>query len=86
MVGTRPESVRLFGKLNSKVDFDATTNRLVGIEHLEDGDIELKMERSFEQLHFGQYGGWFTKVLYALGGFCLSVISLTGFVIWFKKR
>jgi len=86
VIGTRPESVRLFGKFNSKVDFEGRSNQLVDIEHLEDGDVELKMEKSFEQLHFGQYGGWFTKILYALGGFCLSVISLTGFMIWLKKR
>ena len=28
----------------------------------EDGDIEANMESSVEQLHLGEYGGWFTTL------------------------
>lgn len=84
--GTRPKSKRLLGKFNSNIVFDANSGELEGIMHFEDGDLEQQAEKSFEQLHFGQYGGIWTKLLYAFGGFCLSAISITGFVIWLKKK
>ena len=84
--GNRPESVRLLGKFNSSAVFDTKTSELKEIKHREDGDLEQTMERSFEQLHYGQYGGYWSKIIYALGGLCLATLSITGFVIWLKKK
>lgn len=83
--GTRPESNRLVGKFNTSILFDPSTSAIKEIQHKEDGDIEANMESSVEQLHFGEYGGWFTKILYGLGGMGLCVMTITGFVIWWKK-
>ncbi|MFN8346428.1 MAG: PepSY-associated TM helix domain-containing protein [Spirosomataceae bacterium] len=84
--GNRPESVRLLGKFNSSAVLDTKTSELKEIKHREDGDLEQTMERSFEQLHYGQYGGFWSKIIYALGGLCLATLSITGFVIWLKKK
>ena len=35
---------------------------------------------------FGQYGGVAVKALYAVGGLTPGVLSLTGFVLWWKRR
>lgn len=84
--GNRPESVRLLGKFNSSAVFDSKSTALKNVTHREDGDLEQTMERSFEQLHYGQYGGIWSKIIYAFGGLCLATLSITGFVIWLKKK
>jgi uncharacterized iron-regulated membrane protein len=78
--------MRLLGEFNSSALFDSKSAALKGITHREDGDLEQTMERSFEQLHYGQYGGIWSKIIYAFGGLCLATLSITGFVIWLKKK
>ncbi len=38
------------------------------------------------QLHMGRYGGWFIKLLYGLFGITGAVLSITGFLLWLKKK
>jgi uncharacterized iron-regulated membrane protein len=84
--GTRLGSNRLLGRFNTSLMFNPRSGQLPKIMHKEDGDLETKIEKSFEQIHYGQYGGIWSKILYALGGLCLAIASLTGFMIWWKKR
>lgn len=37
-------------------------------------------------IHFASYGGWWVKVMYAIMGFGLCVLMVTGTVIWLVKR
>ena len=84
--GRRPESNRLLGKFTTEVLFDAQSGELKGVENQEDKDFEAKIEGSMEQIHFGKYGGWFSRLVYALGSLGLAAMTITGFVIWWKKR
>ncbi len=56
------------------------------MEHAEDGDFETNAEAFMEQVHFGHYGGILIQLLYGLGGIGLGTMTVTGFVIWWKKR
>lgn len=38
------------------------------------------------RLHFGHFGGWWTKVIYLLLGLALTIISVSGINIWLAKR
>ncbi|MDE3253927.1 MAG: PepSY domain-containing protein [Bacteroidota bacterium] len=38
------------------------------------------------QIHFGRYGGWLIQLLYALLGLTGSVLSISGFWIWWRKK
>ena len=82
--GSRPESNRFFGELNTSIDF--TANSAPQITHKEDADLEANLEASMEQIHFGKFWGVWSRVLYAIGSFGLSAMTITGFVIWWKKR
>lgn len=84
--GNRPESVRIFGKFNTAIDFDLQTGQQVKVFHAEDADEEYKMEHIFEEIHFAQYGGWFTKIIHGLGGIALGVMVITGLLIWLKRK
>ncbi len=83
--GKRPESNPLLGKFNTEIQFDAKTGAMKGIEHKEDKDFEESVEASMEQIHFGKYGGWISRLIYALGSLGLAVMSLTGYMIWWTK-
>ena len=72
--GNRPESVRLLGKFNSTVEVDLRAGQLSKVEHAEDADAEWKAEHLAEQLHFGRFGGWLSKLLWALGGIALGAL------------
>ena len=86
IAGTRPESNRLLGVYPSSVEINPTNAEIVKVEHAEDRDFEANAEATIEQIHFGHYGGLFIQLLYSLGGIGLGAMTVTGFVIWWKKR
>ena len=38
------------------------------------------------QVHFGKYGGLPVKILYSLFGLSSGLLSITGFLLWLKRR
>ena len=38
------------------------------------------------QVHFGQYGGLAVKIIYCLFGLTGGVLSISGFLLWYKRR
>lgn len=38
------------------------------------------------QVHYGQYGGWLVKIIYSLFGMTGALLSITGFLLWRKRR
>ena len=86
IAGTRPESNRLLGVYTSSVEINPANGEVVKVEHAEDRDFESNAEAFMEQVHFGHYGGILIQLLYGLGGIGLGTMTVTGFVIWWKKR
>jgi uncharacterized iron-regulated membrane protein len=37
------------------------------------------------QIHYGKYGGWPVKVIYCLFGLTGGLLSVTGFLLWYKR-
>jgi uncharacterized iron-regulated membrane protein len=83
--GITPERQRMFGKYDTRISVDAN-GQVTEVFRTSQADAEFKAEHTVEELHFGQYGGWFTKILYALCTVALLTVTLTGFVIWWKKK
>lgn len=86
IAGTRPESNRLLGVYTSSVEINPGSGEVVKVQHAEDRDFEANAEAFMEQVHFGHYGGILIQLLYGLGGIGLGTMTVTGFVIWWKKR
>jgi uncharacterized iron-regulated membrane protein len=38
------------------------------------------------QVHYGRYGGWVVKLLYMLFGLSGAILSITGFLLWIRKK
>jgi uncharacterized iron-regulated membrane protein len=65
--------------------FDAA-GRFQGTAGLADGELGRQAAASNYDLHFGNYGGLPVKIVYALFGLALTVVSATGVYIWLGKR
>jgi len=73
-----------FGR--SHVEVDSRTGSLVKVVDLNRGDVASRYEAMLYVLHFGQFGGLPIKILYAVGGLTPGLLSITGFVLWWKRR
>lgn len=38
------------------------------------------------QLHMGRYGGWVVKIIYSFSGLSAGILSITGFLLWWKRK
>lgn len=58
------------------------------IDHVgfSDGPVGQQFIFSVYRLHFGNFGGLATKILFLIGGLALTVVSVTGINIWLHKR
>ncbi|WP_154222031.1 PepSY-associated TM helix domain-containing protein [Marinicella rhabdoformis] len=60
--------------------------RFIDYQHLSDGDAGRQIAYSSYRIHFGHFGGVFTKIMYVLLGFAMTAITVTGVNMWFNKR
>lgn len=61
------------------------SGKITGISKIQEADLKTKLSSTLIPLHFGQFGGFWTKILYCLTGLSGPFLSISGFVIW-KKR
>lgn len=61
------------------------TGEITGIIRVQEADLKTKLSSTLIPLHFGQYGGIWTKILYCLTGLSGPFLSISGFIIWRKK-
>lgn len=40
----------------------------------------------FKQLHTGTWGGWFSRILYAVAAFIGGFLPISGYYMWWKRR
>lgn len=45
-----------------------------------------KFNTLMSELHYGRFGGLAIKILYTLMGLVTALLSITGFIIWYKKK
>ncbi|ESQ80374.1 PepSY domain-containing protein [Asticcacaulis sp. YBE204] len=90
MVGTPTEFLEITTKPSQRLvygeawRFDAK-GHLKGSYHLSDGPAGRQVAASLYSLHFGDFGGWSVKLIYALLGFGLTVMIAAGMDIWLIK-
>jgi uncharacterized iron-regulated membrane protein len=67
-------------------DIDDHTGRLVYIDNPYADSGGRKLERSLYPLHSGQVFGLVTRWLVMLLGLAILEMSVTGLIVWWKKR
>lgn len=64
---------------------DPVTGELSGVIRVQQSDLKTQLSSTLIPLHFGQFGGIWSKLLYCLAGLSGPFLSISGFIIW-KKR
>lgn len=62
------------------------TGELTGEVRVQQANLKTKLSSTLIPLHYGQYGGILSKILYCLAGLSGPFLSISGFVIWRKKK
>ncbi|MFN8349749.1 MAG: PepSY-associated TM helix domain-containing protein [Spirosomataceae bacterium] len=75
----------LFSGRNAIV-FDAYTGKFEGITRYSNLSVWKKTEATFRPLHVGNYGGLFVKILYVIIGLTPGLLSVTGFLLWWRRK
>ncbi|MEZ0386412.1 MAG: PepSY-associated TM helix domain-containing protein, partial [Verrucomicrobium sp.] len=93
---TDKEDIVSYGKLasygpfrsnyGSVATFDAKTGDLKDFTDVRQSGLWAQFEDSFRPLHYGTFGGLPVKILWSLGGLAPGILSITGFLMWYKRK
>lgn len=70
----------------SRVAFDPESGEIVAVTDVRSARFPLGLTAAVWPLHIGSYGGGAVKILYVIGGLLPGVLSVTGFLIWRRRR
>lgn len=71
---------------NTRATFDPQTGTLKKVVPIHEQGAWDQIEASFIPLHFGNFGGLAVKILWCLGGLTPAILSITGFIMWAKRK
>lgn len=74
----------LWGTGNT-VNLDQQTGAITQVRRLSELPFGERLEATFFPLHVGNYGGWPIKLLYVLIGLSPGLLSITGFLLWWRR-
>jgi uncharacterized iron-regulated membrane protein len=71
---------------NNSIYFDPQTGNLASINRIAKENLWNRIEATFYSLHIGTYGGLTIKVIYVIIGLTPGFLSITGFLLWLRRR
>lgn len=71
---------------NNAIRFDAQSGELISINRIANESFWNKVEATFYSLHIGSYGGLTIKILYVIIGLTPGFLSVSGFLLWRRRR
>lgn len=75
---------KLWGSGNS-VRIDQQTGNTLQVTRTREKSLGDRIEATFFPLHVGNYGGLAVKILYMLVGLTPGLLSVTGFLLWWRR-
>ncbi|WP_367898863.1 PepSY-associated TM helix domain-containing protein [Leptospira sp. WS58.C1] len=86
LYGTENEDHPLRSRFGSYLVFDSRSSQLLKVWELRKENFIHSILDSFRPLHFGTFGGLFTKILWVILGLAPGILSLTGIGILISKE
>lgn len=68
-----------------KYTFDQQTGAITGLERYADATYESKVRGWIYSLHVGNWGGYFSRILWFLAAMMGAALPLSGYYLWFKR-
>lgn len=75
-----------FSEHYNKILIEPKTGTVTSVIKVSEASLSTKLDSMITPLHYGQYGGVLIKLLYCFIGLSGPFLSVTGFLIWNKKR
>lgn len=84
--GDVPDSNFLISQYASFVAFDAQSGAPVSERDIRRADFGVKFLDSFRRLHFGDFGGLASRIVWSLVGLMPLILAITGVTLWAMRR
>jgi uncharacterized iron-regulated membrane protein len=84
--GRTPESSPLRSRYGSRLWFDAENLETLYTRDLRTAGFGARLLDAFEPLHFGDFGGLGSKVLWCLAGLAPGALLISGALIWWHRQ
>ncbi len=84
--GSRASNAYIHSKKFADVIFLDSTGTVAKTRFIDEISTSDRYDIINSQLHMGKYGGWGIKILYFVFGLSGGLLSITGFLLWFKRR
>jgi uncharacterized iron-regulated membrane protein len=76
----------LWGETASYVEYNSASGQAIKVFKESELGIGEKIEYALYTLHYGQYGGKAIKILYSFFGLAGAIITITGFLLWWRRK
>ncbi|MCG9697304.1 PepSY-associated TM helix domain-containing protein [Shewanella sp. Isolate11] len=86
LFGAATDKGVLRSDFGSIVSFDDQTGKSTGALDVTKSGALYQFTDSFRPLHYGNFGGMVTKVIWCIIGFFPSLMALSGYLMWRKRR
>jgi uncharacterized iron-regulated membrane protein len=83
--GTVKGQSAIFDGINA-IAIDQFSGAVISIDRLSEKSLAEQLEATFYPLHTGNYGGLSLKVFYVIIGLMPGLLSITGALLWWRKR
>lgn len=84
--GNRTNSFGWESRYGTYLLFDTQSNKIVKIVNISKESLLVQILDSFRPLHFGTFANHFSKVLWIIGGLTPAILSVSGLLIFYRKR
>jgi len=84
--GNMANSSRLMYGDASHVIFDPQSGKVIEAKDITNAPFPKNLTAAFWSLHVGNYGGDVIKILYVIGGLMPGVLSISGSMLWWKRK
>ena len=84
--GSRKTNSFIHSKKFADVIFLDSAGNIAKTAFVNEIDADSRYDIINSQIHFGKYGGVPVKIIYCLFGLTGGVLSITGFILWLRKR
>lgn len=84
--GDVPDSNFLISQYASWVSFDAHNGERLAEQDIRGAGLGSKVVDSYRRLHFGDFGGLASRILWSVAGLMPLVLAITGVTLWSLRR
>ena len=81
-----PSGNFLASPYSSTVTFSAQTGELQSTYDIREAGLGARIVDSYGSLHYGDFAGIFSKIIWALLGAAPLILAISGVTLWWKRR